>query len=123
MQIVRAGERRTTTTPNGAMTTLASPTLGAASASLWSVEMFPGVAGPVHAFEGEVLWTITGGSGTVVVDGVEQSFGAGDTMVLPAGMLRQFIAGATGFTAVATTTEGVVRLADGSLAGVPAWVA
>lgn len=82
MQVVRAAQRRTTTTPNATMTTLASPTLGGAESSLWLVEMPAGIQGPEHSFAGEVLWSITAGSARVLVDGVEHPVEAGDTVVI-----------------------------------------
>lgn len=123
MKIVRAGDRRTTTTPNATMTTLASPTLGGAESSLWLVDMPAGIEGPGHSFAGEVVWSITSGSGKVRAGGVEQVLEAGDTVVIPAGELRQFIAGTTGFTAVVTVREGEAFVGDGTSAGVPPWVA
>jgi len=123
MQIVRATQRRTSTTPNATMTTLASPSLGSAESSLWLVDMPAGIRGPEHSFAGEVLWSLTAGSGTVRVDGVDHPLEAGDTVVIPAGELRQFTAGSTGFSGVVTVREGEAFLGDGSSAGVPPWVA
>jgi quercetin dioxygenase-like cupin family protein len=123
MRIVTADTRRSTTTPNGTMTTLASPTLGGAQHPLWVVEMNPGVEGPVHAFEDEVVWAVTDGSGSVRVDGIETAVAAGDTVVLAAGELRRFSAGAEGFRAVVTTSApGRVTRGDGAGAVVPEWV-
>ena len=124
MTVVAAAERRTSTTPNGAMTTLASPTLGAAGASLWLVEMHPDAVGPAHAFDSEVLWAVTAGSAVLDLDGEHHALAAGDTAVLPAGVLRRFTAGPDGFSAVATTAgPGEVTRDDGTSAGVPPWVA
>ncbi|MBB2890374.1 cupin domain-containing protein [Flexivirga oryzae] len=123
MQIVRAAERRTSTTPNATMTTLASPTLGGAQSSLWLVEMPAGIRGPEHSFAGEIVWSLTAGSGIVRVGEVESPLEAGDTVVIPAGELRQFTAGSTGFSGVVTVREGEAFLGDGSSAGVPPWVA
>lgn len=120
---VHADTRRTTTTPNATMTTLASPTLGGARSSLWLVEMGPGVEAPPHAFDSEVLWAVTSGTARVECSGTVTDLAAGDTVVLPAGELRRFIAGPEGFTATATTTGGVVTREDGTVVGVPEWVA
>ena len=124
MQIVTAADRRRTTTPNATMTTLASPSLGRAAASLWLVEMPAGAAGPAHAFDSEVLWAITDGSATLEAGPTSYDLVAGDTVVLPAGEMRRFVAGAEGFSAVATTTgTGAVARQDGEPAGVAPWVA
>lgn len=123
MQIVHAADRRETTTPNATMTTLASPTLGGAESSLWLVEMPAGIRGPEHSFAGEVLWAITAGSGSVRVGDVEHPLAAGDTVVIPAGEMRQFTAGAEGFSAAVTVRDGEVTRGNGDPAGVPPWVA
>jgi quercetin dioxygenase-like cupin family protein len=127
MRIVTADTRRSTTTPNGTMTTLASPTLGGARHPLWVVEMNPGAEGPVHAFEDEVVWAVTDGSGSVRVDGTETQVAAGDTVVLAGGELRRFSAGPEGFRAVVTTSAPgrVTRGGDDDSedAVVPDWVA
>ncbi len=121
---VRAGERRVTETPNAVMTTLAAPSLGGSSASLWLVEMHPGAVGPAHAFDGELLWAVTRGTGLLTSDDATCALAAGDTVVLPGGVMRQFTAGPEGFTAVVTGPGGsAVTRADGEPAGVPPWVA
>jgi quercetin dioxygenase-like cupin family protein len=124
MQIVTADTRRSTTTPNATMTTLASPTLGAASVSLWLVEMQQGATGPVHAFDDEVVWSITRGEAELTCEGSSTRLGTGDTAVLPGGVMRRFVAGPEGFSAVVTTsTPGAVVRGDGTPAGTPEWVA
>lgn len=124
MSIVEAAQSRTVTTPNGTMTTFASPTLGGASASLWRVEMNPNAQGPDHAFVDEVLWTITAGSGTLTLDGEIHRMTVGDTAVLPANHPRTWSAGPDGFTAMVTTPSpgGVWRDGDRNTVEVPPWV-
>lgn len=124
MQIVRATDRRVTTTPNATMTTLASPTLGGCRGSLWWVEMNPGAENPEHAFGEEVVWSVTRGEATIWVAGEAHALGAGDTAVLPAGRMRRIVAGPDGFTAaVLTTAPSLVSRSDGLRAVVPPWVA
>lgn len=121
--VVHAASRRTSTTPNGTMTTLATPTQGSAATRLWLVEMPPGAEGPVHAFDDEVLWSLTTGSAVLHVEGRAEALGPGDTAVLPGGVLRRLVAGADGFTAIATTAgRGQVSRDDGTPAVVPPWV-
>lgn len=124
MTIVEAARHRSVTTPNATMTTLASPTLGGASASLWLVEMGPNARGPEHAFVSEVLWTLTAGTAEVTVAGETSQVGAGDTAVLPADVPRTWTAGPDGFTALVTTVApgGVWRDGDRSKVEVPPWV-
>lgn len=124
MHIITADSRRFVTTPNGTMATLASPTLGGAAFSLWTVDMVPGAEGPEHAFEDEVIWAVIEGETLLRCSGVEERLAAGDTAVLPGGVMRQFAAGPNGFRAVASTPApgAVTRGDDGSVA-VPPWVA
>lgn len=129
MNVVTAAMRRSTATPNATMTTLASPTLGDAHASVWLVEMHGGATGPAHAFAGELVWTITRGTARLTTGdpdrpAEEVDLGAGDTVVLPGGELRRFAAGPDGFSAVvAGAAPGEVTRVGGEPAGVPAWVA
>lgn len=124
MQIITSGERRPVVTPNGTMTTLASPTLGGASSSMWTVHMNPGAAGPVHAFTDEVVWAVTDGHADVTCGDDSRTLAAGDTVVLPGGVMRQFVAGPQGFSAVASTgVPGTVQRADTGESAVPPWVA
>ena len=122
--IVTSAERRVSETPNGVMTTLASPTLGGSRASLWLVEMHPGAGGPEHAFDGELVWALTRGTAELTIAGTTSTLAAGDTAVLPAGVLRTMTAGPDGFTAVVTGPGGsTVSRSDGQPAVVPPWVA
>ncbi len=124
MTVVTADTRRTSTTPNATMTTLASPTLGGAASSLWLVEMHADAEGPAHAFDAEVVWAVTAGAATLTLGERRLDLGPGDTVVLPADVLRRFVAGPAGFTAIATTSgPGHVVRDDGTAAGVPPWVA
>ncbi|SEM98144.1 cupin domain-containing protein [Nonomuraea pusilla] len=107
MPVIPSAQARATRTPNGVMTTLASPTQGEADHCLWRVDATPGMEGPLHAFDTEVLWTWLDGSAVVELDGERHEVGPGDTMVLPAGVPRRMFADAErGFTAVAAAPPG-----------------
>ncbi|GAY12863.1 cupin domain-containing protein [Pseudonocardia sp. N23] len=125
MSVVRSGEVRRTETPNAVMTTFASPTLGGAGHALWQVEMAPGTSGPEHAMDAEQIWRAVAGAATVRVAGGEDvPLAPGDTVVLPAGVVRRVVADpATGFTAVVTGAGGAHALVAGADPVVPAWIA
>ena len=108
MTLIRDAESRRTETPNGTMTTLATPGQGAAQGlAVWRVDMAPGKTGPLHAFDTEQVWTFLDGSATVELDGRKLEAGPGDTVVLPAGAPRQMTAPpGTGFTAVVAAHAG-----------------
>ncbi|WP_345392329.1 hypothetical protein [Nonomuraea salmonea] len=49
------------------------------------MEARPGMVGPVHAFDAELVWTWLDGAAVVTLGGERHEVGAGDTMVLPPG--------------------------------------
>lgn len=108
MTLVRDADGRRTETPNGTMTTFATPTQGGtAGLAVWRVDMLPGKAGPRHAFDTEQVWTFLEGSVVVDVGGRTERVGRGDTLVLPADVPRQMTTGAeAGFTAVVAAHAG-----------------
>ncbi|MFB4307213.1 cupin domain-containing protein [Actinomadura sp. GTD37] len=107
MTLVRAAASRRTETPNGVMTTFATPTQGGTEGiAVWRVDMTPGRTGPLHAFDTEQVWTFLDGAATVDLDGRELAAGPGDTVVLPAGLPRQMTAGDSGFAAVVAAHAG-----------------
>ncbi|MGW4896989.1 cupin domain-containing protein [Kitasatospora sp. NPDC004240] len=125
--VVRGTENRRTETPNGVMTTLATPTQGGAASALWKVEMHPGSVGPLHAFDVEQIWTFLEGSASVELGDTIHTVAAGDTLVLPPDVARRLTADASaGFTAVVSAPAGaLVRRADDpdTAPFVPAWIA
>jgi quercetin dioxygenase-like cupin family protein len=136
MPVVRSTESRRTETPNAVMTTLASPTQGQASTSVWRVEMEPGQAGPLHAFDAEQVWTVLTGGASVLLGTDIVAAGPGDTLVLPPDVPRKITADPRlGLTAVCAAPAGLRAYAlDGTVPGadcavrdrdklVPAWVA
>ncbi|MFC4911277.1 cupin domain-containing protein [Actinomadura gamaensis] len=109
MTVIRAAETRRTTTPNGTMTSLATPTQGGTSAlAVWRVEAVPGVTGPLHAFDAEQVWTCVGGAADFLVGDDRVGVASGDTLVLPAGVARQMIISPDGFQAVVAAPAGTV---------------
>ncbi|WP_431913637.1 cupin domain-containing protein [Nonomuraea jabiensis] len=108
MSVVMAADSRKTETPNGIMTTLASPTQGGATGqAMWRVDAKPGMVGPVHAFDVELVWTWLEGSAVVELGGERVEVGPGDTMVLPADVSRQMFADAErGFVSIVVAPAG-----------------
>ncbi|RZJ00956.1 MAG: cupin domain-containing protein [Brevundimonas sp.] len=122
--LIKAADARLTETPNAAMTTLASPTLGGSMLAMWRTNMEPGASGPVHTFDAEQIWTLEQGGATVVLDAVPYILAPGDTLVMPAGLVRQVLADpVAGMTALVVSTAGArATLADGADKGVPPWI-
>jgi quercetin dioxygenase-like cupin family protein len=108
MSVVLSGDSRRTETPNGVMTTLASPTQGRSGQAVWRVDAKAGMEGPVHAFDAEVVWTWLDGAAVVELGGERFEVAAGDTMVLPADVSRQMFADpARGFASIVVAPPGV----------------
>jgi quercetin dioxygenase-like cupin family protein len=122
---VLAADGRRTETPNATMTTLASPTLGPTDGlSLWQVEMEAGVTGPLHAFDSEQLWTVLAGEVTIAVDGAPTELGAGDTVVLPAGVERRVTARTVARLIVCGAGDAVASVpGEEEPRGTPPWIA
>lgn len=125
MPVVHRTQTRRHETPNATMTTLASPTVGeTAQLSLWRVDMVAGARGPEHTFDVEQVWTAVRGGAQVTVGGTAATVAAGDTLVLPAGTLRQIVADDSGFEALVAAPAGArASMPDGTDRGVPPWIA
>ena len=101
MPVTRAADSRRTETPNGVMTTLASPTQGGSQLAVWRVDMVPGAEGPPHVFSTDQVWTVVGGRARIALAGEEVAVGEGDTVIMPADTDRQITADAErGFAAI-----------------------
>lgn len=121
---VRSFEARRVETPNAVMTTLASPTQGLSTAlSMWQVEMGGGQRGPVHAFASEQLWHVLDGEAEVAIEGETLALGAGDSLVMPAGVDRQVFARTSARFVVCGLGNAVVSVAgETAPRGVPPWI-
>ncbi|TDE23789.1 cupin domain-containing protein [Nonomuraea mesophila] len=107
MAVVQSADSRRIETPNGVMTTLASPSQGEAGQAVWRVEAHPGMVGPVHAFDTELVWTWLDGAAVVELGGERYEVGPGDTMVLPADVSRQMFADSgRGFVSIVAAPAG-----------------
>lgn len=125
MPVIRHAQCRRSETPAGVMTTFASPTLGGATRAVWRVEATPATSGPLHDFDTEQVWTFLSGAATVELGGETFTVAPGDTVVMPPATPRRVTAGAEeGFTAVVTAAGGATAiLPDGTVHGVPPWIA
>lgn len=134
--VIRDADSRRITTPSGTMTTLASPGQGGTGVVVWRQDFLPGAVGPEHAYDTEQVWTVLGGRAVVEMDGGSCPVGPGDTLVLPAGLMRRVRADPQdGVSALLVTPAGTgvrtpsgpggvnpdVAAADGDRM-VPAWV-
>jgi quercetin dioxygenase-like cupin family protein len=125
MPVIRHADSRCTTTPNGVMTTHASPTQGGSTLAVWRVKMAAGAAGPQHSFDTDQVWTALDGAATVELDGETLTVLPGDTVVMPVGAQRQVFADASaGFAAVVAAPAGArASVPGGGEPVLPAWIA
>lgn len=69
--------------PGLAHRTLAGPEHGLSQMEVWSQSIAAGAATPPHRHDCEEVVVIVGGQGLLLIDGTEQPFRAGDTLVIP----------------------------------------
>ncbi|GAA1574181.1 hypothetical protein GCM10009678_66110 [Actinomadura kijaniata] len=106
MPVIHHADARRTETPNGVMTTFASPAQGGTGIVLCRSALHPDAEGPLHVADAEQIWTVVAGGGDVEVDGDRRPIAEGDTVVLRAGRPRRFLAGPGGLTAVVAGPAG-----------------
>jgi quercetin dioxygenase-like cupin family protein len=112
--VIRAAQSRRVQAPSGLITTLASPGQGGAGLAVWRMDITPGAAGPVHAYDTEQVWTVISGRATVELDGGAVTVAPGDTLVIPAGATRQMIADPdAGVSAISITPAGTRAFTPG----------
>ncbi|MFD4607270.1 cupin domain-containing protein [Streptomyces sp. NPDC058440] len=112
MYVVSETEQRTTRTPAGSVFGLAGPSQGSSEVSTWRVELGADSATPVHVIDREQVWMPLSGEFLVEADGRTERAGAGQAVVVPAGVVRQV-------KAVGGPAEALVAMAVGGKAMLP----
>ncbi|GLY63895.1 cupin domain-containing protein [Amycolatopsis taiwanensis] len=121
MPVILNADSRRTETPNAVMTTLASPTQGGSRQSVWRVDMTPGAAGPLHAFDTDQVWTVLDGGARINLADETVTVTSGDTVIMPADAQRQVFADDThGMTAIVCAPASTRVYKSAPEAGVPA---
>lgn len=91
--------------------------------ALWRTEMAPDARGPLHRIDVDQVVVVLEGSLEVTLDGELRAMGPGDSVLLPAGLERQLVAGQAGVVTVSSALPGgVAQVADGEPVVVP-WAA
>lgn len=107
MPVIRGADSRRSETPNGVMTTFASPAQGGGDLALWRVDMRAGGEGPLHAFDVEQVWTVLDGRASITLGAETHQAAPGDTFVMPVDVPRQVRADpADDFTAIVASFAG-----------------
>lgn len=113
MQILTNHTPAHTPIPGIEHVTLAGTKMGLSHLSVWMQSMAPGNATPLHLHACEEVVVCTRGAGELHADGRVEKFGAGQTIVIPAGIAHQLFStgpepleliAAFAMTPVATTT-------------------
>ncbi|QES52509.1 cupin [Streptomyces venezuelae] len=92
------------------MTGLAAPSRGSTELSTWHTRMEAGSTGPEHSISREQVWTVVLGTLEVTGDGRTETVTAGQTLVLPPGMLRRVHAPVAAEAYVAMRADGVASV-------------
>lgn len=97
-------------------TSLVTPTRGATDTAVWTVEILPGTPATPHSLTREEVFVVLDGTAGVRIAGVGEEAGAGDAIVVPAGVeFALSNAGAGPLRLVCCLpVGGQARLADGS---------
>lgn len=89
MPLTRLVDAPAIQTPNAVMRTLVSPTLHHSALAVWEATLEPGATGPEHLMDADQVYVVLGGSLAVMVEGTFDEAGAGDSVFVPGGTLRQ----------------------------------
>ncbi|WCD91060.1 hypothetical protein KPP03845_200021 (plasmid) [Streptomyces xanthophaeus] len=99
-----------TVSPNATMTGLAAPSRGSAELSTWTVSMESGATGPEHSITREQVWTVTEGSLEVTCEGDTHKVLAGQSLILPPGLVRRVHAPEQAEAHVAMRCDGLASV-------------
>ena|SRR5436309_1954062 len=101
---------------------LAVPSRGSRELSIWSLEGVPGSASVEHSLDHEEVFVVQSGRLTAVIDGVEQSAGPGDALMVPVDTLFRLRAeGAEPLRAICCASKDVVGTIPGHGSIRPPW--
>jgi quercetin dioxygenase-like cupin family protein len=107
MPVVRAADARREDGADTKRAGLATPSLGAAELIVCSLDAALGWHGAPHSHDREEVVVVTGGTGTAMLDGVTYAVEAGDTVIVPAGVVHSFAAGADGLQCITCEPAGI----------------
>src|SRR5579885_396420 len=86
MPVVHAPSGPTHELGGARFTSLATPTRGSTETAVWKVEIVPGTPATPHSLTREEVFVVLEGRACVRIDGEDGQAGAGDAIVVPAGV-------------------------------------
>jgi len=98
---------------------VATPTSGARQIEMWHGRMDENSATPPHCHNTEEVVHFLKGSGRATVGDREVRYAAGDTLILPPGLVHQIFAETESEYVAALPMGGTVRLPDGQTLDLP----
>src|SRR5439155_15729407 len=99
---------------------LATSSLGATELIVCAVRAEPGRTGVPHKHDREEIVVVIDGSGTATLDGEDHEIAAGDTVIIPAGVVHAFTSGSDGYFCITCEPAGIRFFdPDGNEADVP----
>jgi quercetin dioxygenase-like cupin family protein len=120
MPVIRAAEARRADGAGTRRAGLATPSLGASELIVCSVDAELGWQGSPHKHDREEVVLVVGGSGTVTLDDESHEVAAGDTVIVPPGVVHSFAAGAGGIACITCEPAGIrIFDSDGNEKEVP----
>lgn len=120
MPVARSADRPTFELQGNVITGLAAPGRGAAETTMYRVRIPAGSSLPAHRHDHEEVFHLLEGFLTWVGDGEEHDLAAGDTVMIPAGVLHHAstVAGAEMLAAMPVRT---LFIPEGGEGNVPPW--
>lgn len=98
---------------------VATPGRGSRQIEMWVGRMDAGASTPPHTHDTEEVVHVLSGSGWVTLDGREIAYQAGDTLILPAGIVHQLVAETESGYVAAMPVGGTIRLPYGEVIDLP----
>ncbi|MFE5710615.1 VOC family protein [Streptomyces sp. NPDC056501] len=110
VHVITPAAEHVTVSPNATMTGLAAPSRGSTELSTWTVGMDAGATGPEHSVTREQVWTVTAGALEVNCDGHIHKVLAGQSLILPPGLVRRIHAPERAEAHVSMRSDGVASV-------------
>lgn len=108
--VITPAAEHVTVSPNATMTGLAAPSRGSTELSTWTVTQDAGATGPEHSITREQVWTVTAGALEVTCDGHTHEVAAGQSFILPPGLVRRIHAPERAEAHVSMRCDGVASV-------------
>jgi len=122
MTIIRAASAPRFNLPGLDVIGLAAPSRGARETSVWRLTLAPGAPGALHSVDREEIFVAISGRATVTLGGIEQTFSAGDALVVAAGEIFALAnASDEPFEAIAALPVGGKAAIPGGEPFLPPW--